>query len=381
METRRIESLDEFLRLREPWDELADACEAPEVFHRHAFLASHVRAHRAEAALAIETSWRDGQLVGIAPFTRAHEHFRGLEARSLALLWSAVSPRGGWLVRESADVDPLLDALFARRDWDVLLAPNLRADLGSTARLQGALAERGIPHQDAPGFASPYLPISGTWSAHWDALPRERRRYLTKKCLNRLAREGGHAFERIATAEAFEAFVPEMYALSRKSWKAGVSSELRPHSPVARLLVDFARHGLERGLVRIDALRLRGQLIAFEYMLVGPERHSVVRSDYDLDHKYFTPGNALRLHIVRDLFETGAREYDLGGDPHPYKLEWCDRVRHHRTLTAANRTWRGRAILLAKNVLLPAWRRVRGQAAVATAAAPIPDEAGEGEAA
>lgn len=362
MESRRIDTIQAFRALREPWNELVENGASREIFARHEWFDAWIRAYETDDRLDIETIWRDGLLVAIAPMQRVREHFRGIDARALHLLWSGVAPRGGVLVREAEDVEPLLESLTARRDWDVLVAPNLPDDAAATPRMLAWLKAHRIPHQAAPGFASPYLAIEGSWDAHWSGLPRERRRYFTKKCVNRLEREGGHQFARVETRPDLEAFLPEMYALSQKSWKAGISSELHPKAPVARLLVDFAREGLEQGWVRIDTLRVDGRLIAFEYMLVGPDRHSVVRSDYDLDYKYYTPGNSLRLRVVRDLFESGVAEYDLGGDPHPYKLDWCDRVRHHRTVTVANRTWRGRLILTAKNILLPAIRRLRGGA-------------------
>jgi CelD/BcsL family acetyltransferase involved in cellulose biosynthesis len=362
MEVRRIDRIEEFRALCRPWDELVGVSDLDAVFLRHAWFDAWIRAYAAEERLAIETLWRAGRLAAIAPLQRTTQSFRGVRVRALELLWSAVAPRSGWIATRDEDVAALLDGLLERDDWDVLVAPNWPTDAATGSALLDAVRRAGLAHQDVPGFRSPFLRIRGTWDEYWAGLPRERRRYLTKKCTNRLEREGDHEFRRIDTAEALEAFVPEMYALSEKSWKAGISAELRPDSPVAQLLVGFARDGLEAGRVRVETLRLHDELIAFEYMLVGSGRHSVVRSDYDLAYRYFTPGNSLRLHVLQQLFAEGATEYDLGGDPHPYKLEWCDTIRDHRTLTVANRTWRGRLVLGAKTVLLPALRRLRGAA-------------------
>jgi CelD/BcsL family acetyltransferase involved in cellulose biosynthesis len=366
METRRVETFAGFADLREPWNELVADSAAPDVFARHEWFDAWIRVHAAGDRLAIETLWRDGQLVAVAPMRRVREQFRGIAARGLSWLWSGVAPRSSLVAAEPGDVDALLGGIVSRDDWDVLVVPNLPEDEPTTGRFLDGLRQRGLTHQDAAGFESPYLKIETSWDEHWNSLPRERRRYLGKKCMNRLEREGDFRFDRLQTRADLETFLPEMYALSQKSWKAGISSELTPDTPVAQQLVEFARVGLDAGWVRIDTLRLHTQLIAFEYMLVGPRRHSVVRSDFDLEYKYYTPGNSLRLHVVRSLFEeggVGATEYDLGGDPHPYKLEWCDHIRRHRSLTVANRTWRGRLILTAKNVLLPALRRLRGGSA------------------
>ena len=155
--------------------------------------------------------------------------------------------------------------------------------------------------------------------------------------------------------------MPEIYDLSARSWKATRGTPLHADSPDARLLIGFARLGLERGWVRIEALRVEGRLVAFEYMLVDGGRHVVSRSDYDDEYKYFTPGNSLRLRILHSLLDDpAATEYDLAGADAPYKREWCNALRSHVTVTVGQSTLRGWLTRTAKNKLLPWHRGLRG---------------------
>lgn len=358
--SRLIERMDALQALREPWNELVAASDADAVFTRHEWFEQWIRAYGVESALAVQTTWRDGQLVGVAPLHRSELVFRGLRTRSLAWLWSAVAPRCNLLVAHPDDVPPLLDAVVATPAWDVLVAENLPLASAVTERLLAELAARGRRHQVVETFRSPYRILEEDYETFWKGLDRERRRYLQKKCINRLERQEGVETSTLRTRAELEAFLPDMYALSARSWKADLGSGLGPESPEARLLVGFARTGLERGWVRIDTLRLAGRLLAFEYMLVSGGRYAVARSDYDPEDKYLTPGNSLRLRILRSLLDDpAATEYDLAGGDAPYKREWCNAIRPHVTLTVGNDTLRGRVVLTAKNVLLPALRRLR----------------------
>jgi len=363
--SRLVETLDDFMSLRAPWNALARTSGSDDVFVRHEWFAEWIRAYRVESALAIQTLWRDGQLVGAAPLYRSPLRFRGLPTRSLAWLWSAIAPRCNFLVAEPDDVGPLVDAVRAIPGWDVLVLENLPDASDVTTRFLAQLAAERARHQVVSTFRSPYRALDRSFSAYWAGLDRERRRYLQKKCINRLERIDDVEIRTLRTRAELEAFVPDMYAISARSWKATLGSALRPDSPEARLLLGFARAGLERGEVRIDTLRIAGRLVAFEYMLVSPGgRYAVARSDYDMEDRYLTPGNSLRLRILESLFDDpDATEYDLAGGDAPYKREWCDRVREHVTVTVGSSTLRGRLVMATKNVLLPALRRLKGDVA------------------
>lgn len=366
---RRITDLAGFRALRTAWNELVEASPDGALYARHEWFEQWILAHRVEGSLAIVTLWRGGRLIGAAPLFRTELVFRGVQARSLSFIWSAVAPRCNFLLAEVGDLSALLDAVLATPDFDVLVVENLAVESTTTRGFLAELRRRGVAHQVVESFQSPYRVLEPDFESYWTGLDRERRRSLQKKCINRLESRDGVEFSRIHSADELEAFLPEMIDLSARSWKATRGTPFRSDDPDSRLLIGFARLGLERGWVRIEALRVEGVLVAFEYMLVDGGRHVVARSDYDEAYKYYAPGNSLRLRILRSLLDDPtATEYDLAGGDAPYKRDWCNALRSHVTVTVGTRTLRGRVILSAKNTWLPLLRRLRG-------AGPSTDEA------
>jgi CelD/BcsL family acetyltransferase involved in cellulose biosynthesis len=123
----------------------------------------------------------------------------------------------------------------------------------------------------------------------------------------------------------------------------------------------FTPIALERDWVDLSTIHLENKIVGFAYFLRHGNRYSLNRSDYDLEYKHLAPGNALKLLVLKELYKKGEIcEYDWGGDPTSYKLEWCDNIRRHVTLAVGNNNIRGRGIMFIKKRLLPSIRRITG---------------------
>jgi hypothetical protein len=219
----------------------------------------------------------------------------------------------------------------------------------------------GYDYRLDPLFQSPYLLVKGSWEDYWQSLPQKRREYLDFYCQKRLAKAKSHKIVSLDSVADFGSFVGRMFEISGKSWKAAGGTHLQPNTPEGHIYSNFTRIALEAGWVKIYALSIDGQVIGFNYFLFCNNKYSLIRTDYDEAFKYYSPGNTLTLSILRELHgKPGPIEFDMGGGPDPYKLDWCDKIRKHVALTVGNRNLRGRSILFAQNRVMPSWHALAG---------------------
>jgi CelD/BcsL family acetyltransferase involved in cellulose biosynthesis len=358
-----IDNYADFKQLADEWNALVERSSVEHVYMRHEWFDHWIRANQVESQLAIVTL-RDGdELVGIAPLRRTKFVYRGIKAKGLRFLSSPIAPRCNFIVSDSKYLEPLLDCVFGLDDWDVLFMENLEQTNETTQAYLKLMDQRFVsyPSQVLETLRSPYLVTKGTFDNYWDSLPKKRVKFLERMCYRRLEKAGSYSFGKIETREQWEAFLPSMFVASEKSWKGMEGTELRHDQPGGRLYLSFTPLALERDWVSITTLSIDEKIIGFEYLLKYGNSYALTRSDFDVDYKYYSPGNNIRLRILEDLFDRPETcEYDLCGDDYPYKLEWTDQIRPHVEATVGNRTMRGRAILLAKNVILPTVRRLTG---------------------
>jgi CelD/BcsL family acetyltransferase involved in cellulose biosynthesis len=359
-----IGSLDRLQVLEKPWDELVTQTESDHAFMRHLWFSELVKAYSMDGNLSIVAAFRDGLLVGLAPLYRSVQRFRHIKTNTLRFVANEMTPRCNFIVADQDAVEPLLKQVLALDGWDIIYLKNLEENLLTTRRIAGYLSgsEHGYGIQIADGFRSPFLITEGTFESYWLSFSKKRRKSLEKYAIDRLKEAEDSDISQLRHGAEWIELLPRIFEISSKSWKAGDGDNLSPDTPEGRLYADFSPRAIDRGLAAVYTIKIKGSVVGFDYCLRCGTKYAGVRSDFDDTFKYFSPGNNLRLAIIRDLFSNGeVCEYDFGGDVHDYKLDWCRSIRRHLTITIGNKNFRGRAIMAAKNVLLPLWRKAIGK--------------------
>ena len=357
-----ITTFDEFLRLEQAWNELVVSSEVDHTFMKHQWFAELIKAYRLESSLSIITAWADGQLVAVAPIHRRLFVFRKIRVKGLSFLASHLTPRVNFITTDSALVAELVKHLLQLSGWDVFVVENMEVEIETTHKFLEFLDHHLGKHscQIVRGLHSPYLTTEGSWEDYWNQLPPQRRKSLNRTCLRRLEKADSYEINRVTTPEAFKAFLQDMFEISRKSWKADSGGHLTFDSPQGQFFVNFTPIGLEHDWITLYTIRINNELIGFEYLLSCNNKYSGVRADYNEEYKYYSPGNSLRIAIVKDLFSKPETcEYDLCGNDEPYKLQWCRKIRKHVTITLGNCNIKGRTVMFAKNTVLPFLRNLK----------------------
>jgi CelD/BcsL family acetyltransferase involved in cellulose biosynthesis len=258
-----------------------------------------------------------GDLVGLAPFFLHADPETG--RRQLTLLGNGVSDRQALVAhagaRESVAA-AVAGRLAARRDlWDLAdfrdlpeRSPLLALPLpGAAERID---AEAPCPALDLP--ADPEAVLAG--------LPKGRRADL-RRCARRLGEIAPVSFSR-ADAASLDEHLHALAWLHGARWRARGEPGVLADPRVLAFHQAAAPGLLARGLLRLEALRLGGRIIAAHYGLRrGSTGYSYIHA-FDPEFAGFGPGWLLMAHSLETAVREGAARFDFLRGREDYKYAW-----------------------------------------------------------
>jgi CelD/BcsL family acetyltransferase involved in cellulose biosynthesis len=283
--------------------------------------------HFAPGALTTAAAWRDGRLIGLAPFYRED----GALGRRLLPLGISVSDYLDVLLDdgEPEAAGALVAALDREPAWDSLECEELAPDAAAI----GLPAPVGCVETIAAQSACPVLLFPGPRLAEF--LPGQTRRKLNL-ARNRAARRGGCRIERAAGESLLDAF-DELLRLHALRWQARGDPGVLADARVAA----FHRDALPRldraGLLRLYLLRFDGAAAAGFYGFQHRGRGFSYLTGFDPAFAFESPGALLLAHAVEAAITDGAGEFHFLRGREAYKYEWgaADRWNRRRSFRRA----------------------------------------------
>lgn len=221
--------------------------------------------------------------------------------------------------------------------FDVLLAPDAPEDvadrllalaLGATgcercdlpdlpegARLAGATAPSGWRAERWAGPVCPVLRLTPE-----PAIPKGMRRDI-RQARHRAERAGGWSVQR-ATGETVGELLDHLIALHGARWQGrgepGVLADPRVlafHRAAAPAL-------LEAGVLRLEALSLRGRIVAVVHALLASDRICFYLGGFDPNAAFESPGTILIGHMIEEAAREGRQEAHFLRGGEAYKYAW-----------------------------------------------------------
>ncbi|NOZ26228.1 MAG: GNAT family N-acetyltransferase [Nitrospirae bacterium] len=331
IELRTVTSFDEFMAMRDDWNGLLEQSGHDRVFLRHEWFTAWWQAFgKGRKLFIVVASGRDG-MCGIVPLMRCQSSFRGIPVRGIEFISNNDSPGCGFILRRNHEYlagSIMSYILKDSRDWDVILLKNMIHDETVGASLRGVLDETGTRFFVSPGLSSPYIEIRDDWDAYFKALSSKSRKTIRNVC-NRIRRLGDVILREYNSMEGFD----DMASVSLKAWKYREGKAFINRSDRKNFFELLSREAQNRGWLSIWYVYKDGEPIAYEYHLRYKGMDTALLSEFNSEYGSFSPGTYLDYEIIKSLFVSGVREYDMCGVLDEYKRKWTSRVRDYKNLT------------------------------------------------
>jgi CelD/BcsL family acetyltransferase involved in cellulose biosynthesis len=317
-----IESLEALEAIEPEWRDLwrQDPCAGP--FQGPDWLLPWTRRLWGGGKLRVFAVWNGGDLVALAPL-----FLWGFEGRPsivrASFLGAGVSDQLGVQVAAARLVLERLAATAAQ--WHVCELE----ELSPGSALLRAEPPPGLTTTQAPCSVCPVLALPRSMEELLGRLAPKFRKNL-RQSDGRLRRMGAEFFT-ATPAEAPEV-MDALFRLHAARW----SLRREPGMLRGEALQRFHREAAERlahyGILRLNAIRAGGSIIAVQYNVWKDRRLCYYLSGFDPEFARYSPGAALLAWSIRSAIEEGAVEIDFLRHREHYKYEWGARDRVNRKL-------------------------------------------------
>ncbi|MCG3128950.1 MAG: hypothetical protein CHACPFDD_03846 [Phycisphaerae bacterium] len=350
-----IGDVDAFRKLAVEWDELVRAASGATIFQSWDWIAAWLEVVHPRARMMLLTVRDGSQLVAAAPLYRGrmrlmkllgYDCLRVLGDQFSGAEYPDVLIRGGY---ERDAIARLVRALARRgAGWDCLWLPNIAGWTGAADRLRALALEGGCHLFERPrDFA--VLPLPATHDAYFKALSGNARSTLRRQ-QKRLEEAGAVRFERCERVEQLGEHLGALFELHALRWNEEGQSGSFARKPLMRRFYErFAPRALERGWLRLFALRLDGQIQAVQYGYAFNGTYLQLQEGFNPAAEAGL-GNVLRNRAIAACIEEGLHTYDFLGGFSEHKRRWGAERKTGVDLWIGRRSW--------KNALLfhrPVW--------------------------
>ncbi|MBN1503766.1 MAG: GNAT family N-acetyltransferase [Candidatus Eisenbacteria bacterium] len=369
MRTEVICEKTRFEELAGQWEPLSTGVRPLSPALSHEWFSSWIKAFGAETRLSVVAVFDEDRLMAVAPLQSVTGAYRGIPCAQLRFLSNRHAPRCAFLVREGrSDLARLLiRETLALPGWDLAVLDNVPHGSLLFELAAEEVSSGGFLFLARKTMSSPLLRLEGSWAEFFGSRPRNLRRSLHNK-ENRIAAAGKVEVQHITDSAGGAAVMDTLFRIGEASWKAPGGRAIGSGAESRRFYCLLAETFGGRGELSVWLMRLDGEPVAFEFHITRGKRVQALRAEFDEKRRELGVGSVLDKEIIRQLFELGFEEYDMGGEADFYKLRWTTETTQHSELLFFRRSGKGRLLHAlesrlvepAKQVLRPRSRRPRG---------------------
>lgn len=329
-----ISTIDQLVGHRLAWRKLWGETPGASFFQSYEWFETYWRhfGHNHNQVLRVLAVYSDEEIIGLLPLVIRTEPTRVGPVRVLTY------PLHDWgsfygPIGKNPTATLLAGLRYVRespRDWDIL---DLRwvDTLGvDRTRTPTAMRHVGFPPHEQVWVRSAIIKIDTSWDSYWTSRTSKFRNNV-RRAEKRLSALGKIAFLRYRPQGGYDDSDPrwDLYEmchdLSLRGWQSGrQDGKTLAHPEVADFLRDVHDHATRLGCAEINLLTVDGTPVAFAYNYVHEGRVFGLRTAYDPSWASASPGTYLRYCMIRDSFERGDTEFNLGPGYLESKKEWAN---------------------------------------------------------
>jgi predicted N-acyltransferase len=355
---KEIQKLDDFEKLKTIWDSFAEKQVEYGYFLNHDWFKLWFEHFLKNNRLHILLLSEANQVVAIAPFFRIKEKYKIFYTSKILLIGNAYSPIRNILFNESNYIlkkdylKYILNYLMSEPNvWDIMELYPLKEDDEEYMILKDVIKEQGY-FNDEENYAENRF--DNNFPCSFDEYLKQRSKQFRKqlrRLRNKLEQLGEIEIKIVKDACDIDEGMNAYYEVYSKSWKK--REEIGP-----TFHRDLAKMAAQSDNLRLGLLFLNNRPIATEYCVIYKKRAHFLKSAYDEEYSFYSPGNIIYYEMIKYLIENdGVRGIDLGYGNEEYKKSLASQKRNLKKLIIFRKNMKGYFIAMLVIKLFPILNR------------------------
>lgn len=315
MELRIIDSLQDFMELKDEYLRLIQDNKGLTPFYTHRWLTAWWGAFEEHYKVKVFCVYKQKRLILAIPIAFGQGTFAKLKVKKASFLggnWGAFD----FPVDNEADgwEQIFLSWLFNKEaaEWEVLQFGPLSPFSARVKTLLQVLEDKNVPYK-CKTKSNPYLPLSGTWEEFLAQKSKNFRRTIKRK--EKKAYNQSMLIRHRLINPTTKELQNTVSEVSKKSWQGqrglAVASE-------GKTFYDLLSSEMEEFDIDLSTIYCGGQCIAYLLGLLQGRSYHAFDTGFDPAYADYSPGLLLHFYVLRSLFGSNIDEFHFGYE-HSYK--------------------------------------------------------------
>ncbi|HKY70075.1 MAG TPA: GNAT family N-acetyltransferase [Gammaproteobacteria bacterium] len=334
MKFKTLISLDEF-----PWNWIEEN-RGNNIFLSTTYMQSWIRHHLRDAELECIILSENSNTETVFPIVVSSERFLGKHLK----IWRSIGWNTSWypniFMPSSRDTARwffsfLVDSISS---WDAVIIPCF--DEGLVSGIREIASDFCLPTFIRNYQVLPFLSINQSWEDYYRGLSKNLRKNI-KRLLNKIEKSGRFAYQKAEDEQDLQKVIEVFIRMHNERWKSkGQQSKYADIDRHRKFLRDITSALLRDDKLLLRYLTLDETIIAIAICFCENGKIYYFLPTFDIRYDELAPGKVLLYYIIKEGFDTGCCEFDLGPGNDNYKWLWAMDKRTVTYLVVFHDSWR-----------------------------------------
>ena len=338
---KKVNTTQEFKKLKERWDSLLEQSSDPNIFLTWEWLYTWWEFYSSRYQLFILVILdQEEKILGIAPLCLTRSSTLRLKALRFLGTEEVCSDRLDFILKRGMEEE--LFPLFLKylkdnpREWDLLDLTDFREDSLSLSFIRTWAKGNRYKFSFNPWTVCPYVLLPETWELLLSGLSANARKDIRRQLrLFEEAKEVKYSFVKVKNE-----VVPKMeklFYLHSKRWSSLGEEGVFQRERFNRFHKKIAELFFERGWLFLSYLSNMDEIFVICHNYRYSNKLYGYQFGFDPDWKGFSPGTVLMALTTNSAISQGIKEYDFLRGEAPYKHKWTDKERKNLQVLVWNK--------------------------------------------
>jgi CelD/BcsL family acetyltransferase involved in cellulose biosynthesis len=199
----------------------------------------------------------------------------------------------------------------------------------------------------------PFISINDSWDKYWDEI-RKRPNNNIERSLKRALRKSSLVYGSTSEVYEYNNILDQYIEMHYKRWKSKNMQSKYQKQKHRGFLKSLTLELLKEEKLFIRYLAYDSVIIAIAICILDKEKLYYVWPTFNIDYRQIAPGKLLLYYILREAFQEGYKEVDLGPGGDEYKSLWATETRSITQIIVSRASWP----IAVKYKIIPETRRM-----------------------